>query len=114
MSKKEFRICRINVNCFNLDLDPHGTTELLADGAVSFEEPSPPLRPNPKPPSPPRQKPLYPARVAPWQRGQGSRWRGGLGRGQMFEDPAVIRIVEGRPSLMVTKMAALRSDWFVF
>uniref|UniRef100_A0A3Q2D5I2 PAT1 homolog 2 n=1 Tax=Cyprinodon variegatus TaxID=28743 RepID=A0A3Q2D5I2_CYPVA len=63
-----------------------------------------PLSPSTSPPSPPRQRPQYlpqyPARAAQWQRIRGPRWRGGLGRGQMFDDPAVMRIVEGRPSLM--------------
>ncbi|XP_014902206.1 protein PAT1 homolog 2 [Poecilia latipinna] len=99
MTEEDEDINVFNEETFGMDLDPHGTTEPLADGAISFEEP-PSLQPEPKPPSPPRQKPLHPARVAPWQRGQRSRWRGGLGRGQMFEDPAVMRIVEGRPSLM--------------
>uniref|UniRef100_A0A3Q2QH06 PAT1 homolog 2 n=1 Tax=Fundulus heteroclitus TaxID=8078 RepID=A0A3Q2QH06_FUNHE len=69
--------------------------------------PSPPPAPGPKPLSPssprfspPRQRLQRPTRVPTWQRGRGPRWRRGQGRGQMFEDPAVMRIVEGRPSLM--------------
>ncbi|XP_027885445.1 protein PAT1 homolog 2 isoform X1 [Xiphophorus couchianus] len=114
MAEEDEDINVFNEETFGMDLDPRGTTESLADGVVSFEEPSPPLRLNPKPPSPPRQKPLYPARVAPWRRGQGSRWRGGLGRGQMFEDPAVIRIVEGRPSLMSLDSAIVDCGHAVF
>ncbi|XP_043959204.1 protein PAT1 homolog 2 isoform X4 [Gambusia affinis] len=116
MTEEDEDINVFNEETFGMDLDPHGTTESSADGAVSFEEPppSPPLRPDPKPPSPPRQKPLHPARVSPWQRGQRSRWRGGLGRGQMFEDPAVIRIVEGRPSLMSLDSAIVDCGHAVF
>ncbi|XP_047232458.1 protein PAT1 homolog 2 isoform X2 [Girardinichthys multiradiatus] len=110
MAEEDEEINVYNEETFGMDLDPHGTVNSLDNGGVSFEEPlppTPPPAPDPKSSSPrvapstsPRQKPQYPPRAAPWQRGRGPRWRGGLGRGQMFEDPAVMRIVEGRPSLM--------------
>ncbi|KAI4807266.1 hypothetical protein KUCAC02_027088 [Chaenocephalus aceratus] len=46
-----------------------------------------------------QQRPQYFSRAPPAQRGRCRALRGGLGRGQMFEDPAVIRTVEGRPSI---------------
>lgn len=94
------------------DLDAHETTE----GLLQFGEPTPPPpTPTPPPPpppdpkpqsphsstSPPRQKPQYLNRAPTGQRGRSKGQRGAIGRGQMFEDPAVMRTVEGRPSLKV-------------
>lgn len=97
-----------------LDLDAHGTAEEPKGARLQFGEPPPPtppppppLPPDPKPPSPrcspspPRQTPQYLPRAPPGQRGRGRGQRRGLGRGQMFEDPAVMRTVEGRPTLKV-------------
>ena len=77
-----------------------------------------PPPPSPLPPSPsPRQKEqlvplgLRGQRSSRGGGGGGSRGygvRGGRIRAQMFEDPAVVRTVEGRPSIKVT-MARLAS-----
>ncbi|XP_035001530.1 protein PAT1 homolog 2 isoform X2 [Hippoglossus stenolepis] len=99
-----------NEETFGADLDANETPEDPGGSLLSFEEPpppppSPPL-PDPSPPShhsspsPPRQKTQDLPRAPPRQcssRGRG--YRGGLNRGQMFEDPAVMRIVEGRPNV---------------
>uniref|UniRef100_A0A3P8PDU6 mRNA decay factor PAT1 domain-containing protein n=1 Tax=Astatotilapia calliptera TaxID=8154 RepID=A0A3P8PDU6_ASTCA len=67
--------------------------------------PATPPPPQPKPrsprraPSPPRQKLQYFPWASSRQRGRSRGQRAALGRGQMFEDPAVMRIIEGRPSL---------------
>ncbi|XP_031416925.1 protein PAT1 homolog 2 isoform X2 [Clupea harengus] len=81
------------------------------------QSPSPPPPPSPSPPPPPspsqfrtprplpgRQPVSFPVpRVQPrspavvWFRGRGQRGRGG--RGQIFEDPAVVKSVRVRPSL---------------
>ncbi|XP_015245302.1 PREDICTED: protein PAT1 homolog 2 [Cyprinodon variegatus] len=114
MAEEDEEINIFNEETFGMDVDPNGTANSLDNGGISFGEPLPstpppntdpkPLSPSTSPPSPPRQRPQYlpqyPARAAQWQRIRGPRWRGGLGRGQMFDDPAVMRIVEGRPSLM--------------
>lgn len=98
----------ILTSIFIIDLDTHGTTEDSSSGLLQFGEPSPPTPPpDPKPPSPhsspspPRQRPRYLPRAPLGQRSRGRGQRRGLGRGQMFEDPAVMRIVQGRPSLKV-------------
>uniref|UniRef100_A0A8C2WXK2 PAT1 homolog 2 n=1 Tax=Cyclopterus lumpus TaxID=8103 RepID=A0A8C2WXK2_CYCLU len=102
-----------NEETFGMDLDAQGTPEEPSSGRLEFEEPPPPPPPtsppprDPKPspchssPSPPRQSPQYLPRAPPGQRGRFRGQRGGLDRGQMFEDPAVMRTVEGRPSLKV-------------
>ncbi|XP_061910852.1 protein PAT1 homolog 2 isoform X3 [Entelurus aequoreus] len=62
--------------------------------------PKPPFLGPPSPhslPSPPRPGLKFMPRPPTGQRGRGPRR--GLGRGPIFEDPAVMRIVEGRPSL---------------
>lgn len=98
-----------------IDLDANGPTEEISGGLLQFGEPPPPPAlpppPDPKPvpppvrcPSPPRQRHQYLPRAPAGQRGRGRGHRGGLGRGQMFEDPAVMRIVEGRPSLKVMQI----------
>ncbi|XP_033468016.2 protein PAT1 homolog 2 isoform X1 [Epinephelus lanceolatus] len=115
MAEEDEEINVYNEETFGMDLDPHGTTEDPSSNLLQFGEPlptlptptppPPPPLPDPKPssrhssPSPPRQRPQYLPRAPPGQRGRGRGQRGGLGRGQMFEDPAVMRIVEGRPSL---------------
>ncbi|XP_055360338.1 protein PAT1 homolog 2 isoform X2 [Betta splendens] len=97
----------------SINLDENGTTGDTSNGLPPFEEPPPPP-PTPTPPPPPpdpqpapphsspfpsRQRPLYLPRGSPGQYGRGRGRRGALGRGLVFEDPAVMRIVEGRPSL---------------
>ncbi|XP_039992003.1 protein PAT1 homolog 2 isoform X3 [Xiphias gladius] len=111
MAEEDEEINVHNEETFGMDLDAHGTTEDHSSSLLQFGEPPPPPPPStpppldPKPPSPhsspspPRQRPQYLPRAPPGQRSRGRGQRGGLGRGQMFEDPAVMRIVEGRPSL---------------
>ena len=88
------------------ELDSHGPTEDSSSGLLQFREPPPPP-PDPQPParhsspSPPRR--MYVPRAGPGLCGRGRGHRRGLGRGHMFEDPAVMRIVQGRPSLKVTQ-----------
>ncbi|XP_051272611.1 protein PAT1 homolog 2 isoform X2 [Dicentrarchus labrax] len=113
MAEEDEEINVYNEETFGMDLDTHGTTEVPNNGLLQFGElpspppppppPTPPLDPKPpsrhSSPSPPRQRPQYFPRAPPGQRGRGRGQRGGLGRGQMFEDPAVVRIVQGRPSI---------------
>lgn len=102
-----------------IDLDAHGSTEGPSTGGLQFGEPPPPPLPTPSPtppppepkppsrhssPSPPRQRPRYLPRALPGQYSRGMGQRRGLGRGQMFEDPAVMRMVQGRPSLKVMQV----------
>lgn len=103
----------------------HETTEDPGSGLLQFAEPpppppTPPPPPDPKPPSchsspsPPRQRPQFLPRrqvCPPGQRGRGRGGRGALGRGQMFEDPAVMRIVQGRPTLKVMQIYLLCEIW---
>ncbi|XP_060884778.1 protein PAT1 homolog 2 isoform X1 [Labrus mixtus] len=104
-----------NDETFGMDLDAHGATEDPSTGLLQFGEPAPPSSPPPPPdpkppschrspsprsPSPPKQRPQYMPRPLRGRFGRGrGPMGGGLGRGQMFEDPAVMRTVEGRPSL---------------
>ncbi|XP_059179977.1 protein PAT1 homolog 2 isoform X2 [Centropristis striata] len=109
MAEEDEEINVYNEETFGMDLDANGATEDPGSGLLPFGEPPPPPEPkskaDPKPssrhssPSPPRQRPQYLPRAPPGRRGRGRGQRGGLGRGQMFEDPAVMRTVEGRPSL---------------
>ncbi|XP_026206485.1 protein PAT1 homolog 2 isoform X2 [Anabas testudineus] len=112
MAEEDEEINVYNEETFGMDLDAHGTTDNTSNGLLQFgEPPPPPPTPTPPPPpdtkpespprspSPPRQRPQYLCRASPGQRGRGRGQRGALGRGQMFEDPAVMRTVEGRPSL---------------
>lgn len=99
-----------------IDLDVHETPE---SGLLLFEKPPPstttPLGPKPplhhSSPSPPRQRPRYLPCAPTGQRGAGRGQRRGLGRGQMFEDPAVMRIVQGRPSLKVIHTGLWWDGW---
>lgn len=64
--------------------------------------PAPPALPSLSPSSPPfspRARPQLRVQGPPGRRGRGQR--GGQAMAQMFEDPAVVRTVEGRPSLQV-------------
>ncbi|KAK9530424.1 hypothetical protein VZT92_011924 [Zoarces viviparus] len=110
MAEDDEEINVYNEETFGMDLDAQGTTEDPGSGLLQFggELPTPPTPPpDPKPPksphysprSPPRQSPQYLPRAPPGQRARVRGQRGGLARGQMFEDPAVMRMVEGRPSL---------------
>ncbi|XP_039862561.1 protein PAT1 homolog 2 isoform X3 [Simochromis diagramma] len=121
MAEEDEEINVHNEETFGMDLDANETTE-ESSSSLQFGEapPSPPPPPppatppppQPKPrsprrapwsprraPSPPRQKPQYFPRASLRQRGRSRGQRAALGRGQMFEDPAVMRIIEGRPSL---------------
>ncbi|KAM9837949.1 protein PAT1 homolog 2 [Aulostomus maculatus] len=106
MAEEDEEINIYNEETFGMDVDVQGTTEDPSTSLLQFREPPPPpptpvLKP-PSPqssPSPPRQRPQYLPRGPPGQRSRGRGQRRGLGRGQLFEDPAVMRIVEGRPSL---------------
>ncbi|KAF7659528.1 hypothetical protein LDENG_00296130 [Lucifuga dentata] len=105
MAEEDEDIDFYNEETFGMDLDAHGTAE--EPTLLQFREPPPPTPPppDPKPPAPhcppslPRQRPQYLPRAPPGQRSRGRGPRRGLDRGQMFEDPAVMRIVEGGPSL---------------
>uniref|UniRef100_A0A8C8CFU3 mRNA decay factor PAT1 domain-containing protein n=1 Tax=Oncorhynchus tshawytscha TaxID=74940 RepID=A0A8C8CFU3_ONCTS len=55
------------------------------------------------PPFSPRARPQLRVQGPPGRRGRGQR--GGQAMAQMFEDPAVVRTVEGRPSLQVITIA---------
>ncbi|XP_054454963.1 protein PAT1 homolog 2 [Anoplopoma fimbria] len=112
MAEEDEEINVHNDETFGMDLDAQGTAEDPSSGLLQFGEPQPPTPtppptppPDPKPSprhsscSPPRQRPQYVPRAPPGQRGRVRGQRGALGRGQMFEDPAVMRMVEGRPSL---------------
>uniref|UniRef100_A0A669CA10 PAT1 homolog 2 n=1 Tax=Oreochromis niloticus TaxID=8128 RepID=A0A669CA10_ORENI len=120
MAEEDEEINVHNEETFGMDLDANGTTE-ESSSSLQFGEALPPPPPPPPPPatppppqpkprsprrapSPPQQKPQYFPRASLRQRGRSRGQRGALGRGQMFEDPAVMRIIEGRPSLKVTKM----------
>ncbi|XP_068162054.1 protein PAT1 homolog 2 [Antennarius striatus] len=93
-----------------VNLDTHKTSEDPNGSILQFGElPPSPLPqmppPDPKPvshhnlPSPPRQRPRYLPRVPPGHRSRGRGQRRGMGRGLIFDDPAVMRIVQGRQSL---------------
>ncbi|XP_069011719.1 protein PAT1 homolog 2 [Embiotoca jacksoni] len=115
MAEEDEEINVYNVETFGMDLD----TSVIPDNrssssssSLQFGVPPPPTKPpptkpppDPKPscprsaPFPPKQIPQYLPRLPPGHRGRGRVWRAGLGRGQMFEDPAVMRTVEGRQSI---------------
>ncbi|XP_041829030.1 protein PAT1 homolog 2 [Melanotaenia boesemani] len=106
MAEDDEEINVYNEETFGMDLDPHGTTDNLGSSSIPFGEPLP-QTPQPAPPSPLRahfsplrQNPQCLPQASPWLRSRGRGRRGGPGRQQMFEDPAVMRIVEGRRSLM--------------
>ncbi|XP_068438825.1 protein PAT1 homolog 2 isoform X2 [Clinocottus analis] len=117
MAEDDEAINVFNEETFGIELDAEETKEEPSSGLVEFEKPPPPTPPPPPDPKPspresvtasestppprfpPRQSPQYLPRAPPGQRGRVRGLRGGLGRGRMFEDPAVMRMVEGRPSL---------------
>ncbi|KAM4524093.1 protein PAT1 homolog 2 [Odontesthes bonariensis] len=106
MAEEDEEINVYNEETFGMDVDPQGKTDDLCNGSIPFGDPLPQTPPpEPKPPSPlcapsSPSRPKYLPRASPWQRSRGRGRRGGLGREQLFEDPAVMRIVEGRQSLM--------------
>ncbi|XP_019960373.2 protein PAT1 homolog 2 isoform X1 [Paralichthys olivaceus] len=110
MAEEDEDINVFNEETFGADLDTNETPEGPVGSLLPFGEPPPPPPPSPplpdpsppshhNSPSPPRQKPRDLPRAPPRQCGRGRGHRGGLNRGQMFEDPAVMRIVEGRPNV---------------
>ncbi|XP_075891619.1 protein PAT1 homolog 2 [Nelusetta ayraudi] len=106
MAEEDEEINVYNEETFGVDLDTQESTDDLCSGLLPFAKPPPTPPPDPKPPlsrqsshSPPRQRARYQPQAPAEQQGRGRGYRRGLGRGQMFEDPAVIRIVQGRPSL---------------
>ncbi|XP_063748750.1 protein PAT1 homolog 2 isoform X2 [Eleginops maclovinus] len=113
MAEEDDEINVHNEETFGMD---HDATDDPSVVVLQFEDPLPPPPtppPEPKPSSrssphsPPKQRPQYFLRAPPVQRGRGRGLRGGLGRGQMFEDPAVMRTVEGRPSIKTLDSAIL-------
>lgn len=115
----------VSTYCFCLpvvDLDAHETSDNSSCGLLQFEEPPPhpsPTPPDPKPlschssPSPPMQRPRYLPCTPTGHCGRGRGQRRGLGRGQMFEDPAVMRMVQGHPSLKVIQAGLLWDGWYL-
>ncbi|KAM3860050.1 protein PAT1 homolog 2 [Diretmus argenteus] len=114
MAEEDADIDFYNDETFGMDLDADdASSKEPIEILLTSKEPPLPLPPVPQPvrasppspppprclPSPPRQRPQYLPRGSMGQRGRGRGQRGGQGRGQMFEDPAVMRTVEGRPSL---------------
>uniref|UniRef100_A0A3P9JF77 Protein PAT1 homolog 2 n=1 Tax=Oryzias latipes TaxID=8090 RepID=A0A3P9JF77_ORYLA len=110
MVEEDEEINVYNEETFGMDMDTNGTSGDGGGGGSSSDPFGEPLPPTPSPP--PEPKPLlsdanrcsplrnHLPRAAPFTRSRGRGLRGGLSRGHMFEDPAVMRIVEGRPSLM--------------
>lgn len=104
MAEEDEGINIYNDETFGMDLDAHGPNK---NSSLLQFVPPPPLSPpsDPKPPplpsSPPpqRQRTQTVPRALPGRYIKGRGTRGGTGRGQMFEDPAVVRMVEGRPSI---------------
>ncbi|XP_054623840.1 protein PAT1 homolog 2 isoform X2 [Dunckerocampus dactyliophorus] len=115
MAEEDEEINIYNEETFGMDVDAQMIPDdpnytLLQFGKPLPRPPTPPpppdLRPvSPEPPSlhsspsPPRTFPQFVPRPPTGQRVRGRGHRRGLGRGPIFEDPAVMRIVEGRPSL---------------
>ncbi|XP_077407048.1 protein PAT1 homolog 2 [Vanacampus margaritifer] len=103
MAEEDEEINIHNEETFGMDVDaqvtPNGpNSTLLQFSDLPPRSPTPPP-PDPKPPSHGRS-PSPPSRLPYYvQCGRGRGQRRGLARGHMFEDPAVMRIVEGRPSL---------------
>uniref|UniRef100_A0AAX7TAG4 mRNA decay factor PAT1 domain-containing protein n=1 Tax=Astatotilapia calliptera TaxID=8154 RepID=A0AAX7TAG4_ASTCA len=128
MAEEDEEINVHNEETFGMDLDANGTTEKSSSSLQFGEAPPSPPPPPPATPPPPQPKPRSPRRAPspprqklqyfPWassrQRGRSRGQRAALGRGQMFEDPAVMRIIEGRPSLKVTKMNLCQTRAFMF
>ncbi|XP_041755557.1 protein PAT1 homolog 2 isoform X1 [Coregonus clupeaformis] len=106
MAEEDEEIDIYNDETFGMDMDTGvGETEgdptnpLLQFGA---QPPAPPALPSLSPSSPsfsPRARPQLRVQGPPGLRGRGRGQRGGQAMAQMFEDPAVVRTVEGRPSL---------------
>ncbi|XP_061562641.1 protein PAT1 homolog 2 isoform X1 [Phycodurus eques] len=102
MAEEDEEIDVHNEETFGMDVDSQMTPNWPGGDLLEFGEP-PPRPPTPPPdrkhPSP-QNSPSPPRRAAQYvQRSRGRGQRRGTGRGHIFEDPAVMRIVEGRPSL---------------
>lgn len=96
------------VNGDNPDIDP--TDLLLLSSDISPTPQSSPPPPPPPPKSPFTHSSHCPPRPVPriWPHtptGRSQRGRGG--RGQLFDDPAVVKTVKGRPSLKVFNIRML-------
>lgn len=97
----------------NPDVDPTDLLLLCSDSSPRprSSPPPPPRPPSPPPrlPSPPPRPPSSYSSHSPPRPGPriwphtptGRSQRGRVGRGQLFDDPAVVKTVEGRPSLKV-------------
>ncbi|KAM9773271.1 protein PAT1 homolog 2 isoform 1-T1 [Syngnathus typhle] len=89
-----------NDETFGMDVDaqvtPNGPKNTLLDFGDLPPLPTTPPPPDPKPSLPP-SLPSPPIRAPHYCRGRGKKR--GLGLGHLFEDPAVMKVVEGRPSL---------------
>lgn len=84
------------------DTEGDPTNPLFQFGEKPPAPPALPALPSLSPSSPsfsPRARPQLRVQGPPGRRGRGQR--GGQAMAQMFEDPAVVRTVEGRPSLQV-------------
>ncbi|KAI2658652.1 hypothetical protein H4Q32_016764 [Labeo rohita] len=87
----------------NPDADPMDLLLLCSNNSPTPRSSPPP----PPPPSPPRRSPSPHISRSPSRPGScvwphtptGRSQRGRAGRGQLFDDPAVVKTVEGRPSL---------------
>uniref|UniRef100_A0A8C7UV78 PAT1 homolog 2 n=1 Tax=Oncorhynchus mykiss TaxID=8022 RepID=A0A8C7UV78_ONCMY len=104
MAEEDEEIDIYNNETFGMDMDTEvGDTEGDPTNPLfQFGEkpPAPPALPSLSPSSPPfspRARPQLRVQGPPVRRGRGQR--GGQAMAQMFEDPAVVRTVEGRPSL---------------
>ncbi|XDV44829.1 hypothetical protein PO909_013065 [Leuciscus waleckii] len=106
MAEEDEEIDLYNVETFGLDEDVSGEnpdvdpTDLLLLCSDSSPRPRSSPSPPPRLPSPPPSR--SPARPGPriWPHTPtGRSQRGRVGRGQLFDDPAVVKTVEGRPSL---------------
>ncbi|XP_077482876.1 protein PAT1 homolog 2 isoform X2 [Stigmatopora argus] len=101
-----------NEETFGMDIDEPVTTDDANNGLLKFrylplQPPTPPPDPRPPPPGSP-----YTPRRAPQYMRRGQRRL--PGRGLIFEDPAVMTIVEGRPSLKSLDSAIVDCGKIVF
>ncbi|XP_055006271.1 protein PAT1 homolog 2 isoform X2 [Boleophthalmus pectinirostris] len=101
MAEEDEEINIYNDETFGMDM---GTPGKNKDTSLLQFAPPPPMPPplDMKTPSlrcspSPARRPV--SRAPPGQRSRGRGLQGTLSRGQMFEDPAVMRMVEGRPSI---------------
>ncbi|XP_066577834.1 protein PAT1 homolog 2 isoform X5 [Amia ocellicauda] len=120
MAEEDEEIDLYNEETFGLDLESGGEEEdptdlLLFCGDLDTSVPSLPPQPPPQTPPPPPRPPTMarPAVILQRQPSAGLRWlrqgRRDGGRRVVFEDPAVVRTVEGRPSLQSLDSAIVDS-----